>query len=64
MLSLLGKVRQKTGPRVLKAALLMKKGTRVDVATAPTPCYLQPSLRKGHQTGAGCSDSFDSEPNY
>lgn len=55
-LSLLGKERERTGPRVLKAALLMRKGIREDVLTAPTPCYLQPSLRKALQRGAGCSD--------
>lgn len=54
VLSPLGK--ERTGPRVLKVALLMRKGMRVDVIRAPTPCYLQPSLRKALQRGAACSD--------
>lgn len=58
VLSLLWKERQRTGPGILTAASLTRKGMRVDVATAPTPCYLQPSLRKAHQTGTGYSDSF------
>lgn len=63
VLPLLGKERQRAGPRVLRPALLMRKGMRVDVATAPTSCYLQPSLRKAYQTGSACSDSFDSKSN-